>query len=124
MFKYICEYRGEKLIPPFRRLQEAKDFLNFFLGPLLTDYETAIINCYGPLGRRTGIILYSIKENGWIKISEGFLSYSSWDSAKKPIRLFAQWLLRTTGIRDRQLVAQQKFIRDYHKKQLTARKEE
>lgn len=57
-------------------------------------YTTAWINEFNLVGRTTAHYYFSLSYRKWIRTTNKLTLYRSWNTALKPIKAIAQWLLR------------------------------
>lgn len=73
------------------------------MGDKFKDYETAWINEYNLIGRRTACYYFSLRDKRWHKSSNRITSYMSWGSAISPFKQIAQWLLIGNRIKEEEM---------------------
>ena len=76
------------------------------------DYETAWIMEYNIIGRQTAQHYFSMKDKQWHRTPNKITMYSSWQSAKQPFKVMAQWILKVLGYKQKDIGFVNKFIQE------------
>ncbi len=74
------------------------------------EYETAWIMEYNLIGRNSAQHYFSMKDKKWHRSATRITMYTSWQNARQPFKVIAQWLIDILGYRKRADDRINKFI--------------
>lgn len=87
-------------------------------GDEFRDYETASIEEFNIIGRRTAQYYFSMKDKKWHRSKNEITSYFSWSDSFEPLRSIAQFTLKKLGYKEKEAELIKKAIKERNEKQV------